>query len=214
MVVLGLTGSIGMGKTTAGRVFRRMGIPVHDADTEVHRLLGVGGSAVADVGEAFPGVVRDGAVDRAELGRRVFGDAAALRRLEGILHPMVAKAERRFLARAAAARRSIVVLDIPLLFETGAERRCDATIVMTAPGFIQTARVFRRSGMTRARLAGIVARQIPDTVKRRRADFVVSTGLDRRNTLRALMRIVRLMRQGRERRDCACQGQLSWKLDS
>lgn len=196
MVILGLTGSIGMGKTTAANMLRRLGVPVHDADATVHRLLGRGGAAVPLVEAAFPGVVRDGAVDRAVLGRRVFEDPEALRRLEAILHPLVRRAERRFLARSAAARVPIVVLDIPLLFETGAERRCDATIVVTAPRFVQRARVLRRPGMTAARLAAIEARQMPDAEKRRRADFIVRTGRDRRATLRALTRIVRLMRRG------------------
>lgn len=196
MVILGLTGSIGMGKTTAANMLRRLGVPVHDADATVHRLLGRGGAAVPLVEAAFPGVVRDGAVDRAALGRRVFDDPEALRRLEAILHPLVRRAERRFLARSAAARVPIVVLDIPLLFETGAERRCDATIVVTAPRFVQRARVLRRPGMTAARLAAIEARQMPDAEKRRRADFIVRTGRDRRATLRALIRIVRLMRRG------------------
>lgn len=202
MVILGLTGSIGMGKTTAANMLRRLGVPVHDADATVHRLMDRGGAAVPLVEAAFPGVVRDGAVDRAALGRRVFDDPEALRRLEAILHPLVRRAERRFLARSAAARVPIVVLDIPLLFETGAERRCDATIVVTAPRFVQRARVLRRPGMTAARLAAIEARQMPDAEKRRRADFIVRTGRDRRATLRALTRIVRLMRRGGRKR-CA-----------
>ena len=202
MVILGLTGSIGMGKTTAANMLRRLGVPVHDADATVHRLMDRGGAAVPLVEAAFPGVVRDGAVDRAALGRRGFDDPEALRRLEAILHPLVRRTERRFLARSAAARVPIVVLDIPLLFETGAERRCDATIVVTAPRFVQRARVLRRPGMTAARLAAIEARQMPDAEKRRRADFIVRTGRDRRATLRALTRIVRLMRRGGRKR-CA-----------
>lgn len=202
MVILGLTGSIGMGKTTAANMLRRLGVPVHDADATVHRLMDRGGAAVPLVEAAFPGVVRDGAVDRAALGRRVFDDPEALRRLEAILHPLVRRTERRFLARSPAARVPIVVLDIPLLFETGAERRCDATIVVTAPRFVQRARVLRRPGMTAARLAAIEARQMPDAEKRRRADFIVRTGRDRRATLRALTRIVRLMRRGGRKR-CA-----------
>lgn len=194
MVILGLTGSIGMGKTTAANMLRRLAVPVHDADAAVHRLLGHGGAAVPAVADEFPEVVRHGAVDRAALGRRVFDNPDELGKLEAILHPMVRRAERRFLARAAAARAPVVVLDIPLLFETGAERRCDATIVVSAPRFLQRARVLRRPGMTAARLAAIEARQMPDAEKRRRADFVVQTGLDRRATLRALLRIVRLVR--------------------
>ncbi|HLB78864.1 MAG TPA: dephospho-CoA kinase [Dongiaceae bacterium] len=202
MIVLGLTGSIGMGKSKAAAALRRLGLPMHDSDAEVHRLLSTDSAAVAAVAAAFPGVVRDGAVDRGELGRRVFADPAALQRLEAILHPLVRRAQRRFLARAAAARRPLVVLDIPLLFETGAQRNCDAIVAMTAPRFVQLARLRRRPGMTAQRLAGVEARQTPDLEKRRRADFVVPTGLNRRTSLRALTRIVRVLRRtGRGCRD-------------
>jgi len=199
MVVLGLTGSIGMGKSTAAQRLRRLGVPVHDADGEVHRLLREDRAAIAAIGAAFPGVTRSGAVDRAELGRRVFGDEAALRRLEAILHPRVQLAATRFLRRAAAARCPAVALDIPLLFETNGERRCDVVIVVSAPGFVQTARVLHRPGMTAQRLRAILARQMPDAVKQRLADFVVPTGLDRRMGLQALARTVTLARQRRRR---------------
>lgn len=194
MRILGLTGSIGMGKSTAAAMLRRMGIPVHDADAVVHRLLGRGGAAVAAVEAAFPGVVQKGVVDRAELGRRVFGNDAALRRLEAILHPMVRAAERAFLARQRSRHVRLVVLDIPLLFETGAERRCDAVAVVTAPAFLQAARVLARPGMTPARLAAVLAKQMPDADKCKRADFVVPTGRGKGPALRRLRAIVRLMR--------------------
>lgn len=197
MVVLGLTGSIGMGKSTAADSLRRLGVPVHDADAEVHRLLREDRPTIAAVGRAFPGVLRNGGVDRAELGRRVFGDPAALARLESILHPHVREVADRFLRRAAAARRPLVALDIPLLFETGGERRCDAVIVVSAPSFVQAARVLSRPGMSAQRLAAILARQTPDAVKQRRADFVVPTGLDRRMGLQALGRVVTLARRQR-----------------
>lgn len=191
-----------MGKSKAAAALRRLGLPMHDSDAEVHRLLSTDSAAVAAVAAAFPGVVRDGVVDRGELGRRVFADPAALQRLEAILHPLVRRAQRRFLARAAAARRPLVVLDIPLLFETGAQRSCDAIVAMTAPRFVQLARLRRRPGMTAQRLAGVEARQTPDLEKRRRADFVVPTGLNRRTSLRALTRIVRVLRRtGRGCRD-------------
>jgi len=186
MKVLCLTGSVGMGKTTAARLLRRLGVPVHDADAEVHRLLGPGGAAVGAVEAAFPGVRQGRAIDRAALGRLVFADPAALRRLEAILHPMVRQAEQRFLAAARRQRRRLVVLDIPLLFETGGERRCDGVLVVSAPRAIQLARVMTRPGMTKARLAGVEARQMPDAQKRRRADFIISTGLGKRHSLRAL----------------------------
>jgi len=197
MVVLGLTGSIGMGKSTAALRLRRLGIPVHDADAEVHRLLREDRAAIAAIGAAFPGVTCNSAVDRVELGRRVFGDEAALRRLEAILHPGVQLAATRFLRRAMAARRPAVALDIPLLFETNGERRCDVVIVVSAPGFVQTARVLHRPGMTAQRLRAILARQMPDAVKRRLADFIVPTGLNRRTGLQALARTVTLARQRR-----------------
>ncbi len=200
MRVLGLTGSIGMGKSTAAAALRREGVPVHDADAAVHRLLGRGGAAVAAVEAAFPGVTGDGAVDRQALGRCVFGDPAALARLEAIRHPLVQRATRRFLVRARRARRPLAALDIPLLFETGGDRRCDAVIVVSAPRFVQRARVLKRRGMTPDRLAGIEARQRPDAQKRRRADVVVPTGLDRRTALRALRQVLKLARRGKLRR--------------
>ena len=191
MIILGLTGSVGMGKSTAAREFRRMGIPVHDADKAVHRLLGRGGKAVAAVATAFPGVEKGGAIDRAALGRLVFSDPAALKRLEAILHPLVRQAERAFLARARRRRRKLVVLDIPLLFETGGEARCDKVVVVSAPRRVQLARVMARPGMTADRLAGVEARQMPDAEKRRRADIVIETGLDRHHSLAKLHRALR-----------------------
>ena len=188
MKILCLTGSVGMGKTTAARMLRRLGIPVHDADAEVHRLLGRGGAAVKAVGTAFPGVKSGKGIDRAALGRIVFADPAALKRLEGILHPLVRQAERKFVATARRQRRSLVVLDIPLLYETKGERRCDGVIVVSAPRPIQLARVLARPGMTKERLAAIEARQMPDRQKRRRADIVIETGLGKRHSLENLRR--------------------------
>jgi len=156
MFVLGLTGSIGMGKSTAADRLRRLGVPVHDADAEIHRLLREDRPAIAAVGAAFPGVIRNGRVDRAELGRRVFGDTAALARLESILHPRVRRATNRFLRRAAALRSPVVALDIPLLFETGGERRCHAVAVVSAPAQVQRDRVLSRPGMTPERLTQIL----------------------------------------------------------
>lgn len=194
MRILGLTGSIGMGKSTAARMLRALGVPVHDADATVHRLLGSGGSAVQPIGKAFPGVVADGAVDRALLGKRVFGDAPALRRLERIVHPLVREESQRFIRRHRIRRTPVVVLDIPLLFEGGGDRRCDAVVVVTAPAFLQRQRVLARPGMTRERLDAILAKQMKDGDKRRRADFVVETGLGRRYTLRRLAEIVKMLR--------------------
>ncbi|MBY6264697.1 dephospho-CoA kinase [Azospirillum sp. 412522] len=191
MIVLGLTGSIGMGKSTAARMLQGMGAPVCDSDAVVHRLIGRGGRAVAAIESAFPGVVADGAVSRPALGAAVFGDPAALKRLEAILHPMVQAAQRDFLARAARRGAKIAVLDIPLLFETDGQRRVDATIVVSAPFAVQRARVLARPGMTAEKFAGILARQMPDVEKRRRADHVVPTGAGRLVTRRALQGIVR-----------------------
>ena len=199
MLIVGLTGSIGMGKSTASSILRRFGLPVYDADRAVHALLAKGGAAVVPIEAAFPESVERGAVDRQALGKRVFGDAAALARLEAITHPLVREVQRGFLRRAALARAPMVVLDIPLLFETGGDRRCDASILVTAPLFLQAARVLARPGMDAAKLAGIRARQMSEPEKRRRADFVVATGLDKGTTLRELKRIVTLLagRRGR-----------------
>jgi dephospho-CoA kinase len=191
MFILGLTGSIAMGKSTASRALRSLGVPVFDADAAVHRLLAPGGGAVAAIRRAFPDCLSsDGGVDRQALGGRVFDDPAALARLEAILHPMVQIAQRRFLARCAGARRPLVVLDVPLLYETGGERRVDAVAVVSAPPLVQAQRLRRRRGMSPARLAAIRARQLSDTEKRRRADFVIPTGLERRRSLVAVAQIV------------------------
>jgi dephospho-CoA kinase len=200
MRVLGLTGSIGMGKTTAVKLLRRRRVPVHDADAEVHRLLGRHGAAVPAVGQAFPGVVHDGVVDRRKLGAQVFGrdNDAALRRLEAILHPMVRRSTARWLAAQARRRAPVVVLDVPLLFEGGRRGRYDGVIVVSAPAFLQRQRVLRRPGMTTARFAEINSRQMPDRLKRARADAVVTSGLGQTPTLRGLTKALRrLGRRGR-----------------
>ncbi len=194
MVILGLTGSIGMGKTTAANMFRALGITVYDSDAQVHRMLGPGGQAVPAIAAAFPDAVSDGAVYRKALGRKVFQDSEALRRLEAIIHPLVNVAQNDFLKRAAARREKLVVLDVPLLFETEGDLRCDATIVISAPAFLQRARVLSRPGMTAETLKGVLARQISDVEKRRRADFVVPSGAGRGVTLRRLKEIATLMR--------------------
>jgi dephospho-CoA kinase len=196
MIILGLTGSVGMGKSTAASLLRSLGVPVHDADAVVHRLLAPGGAAVKAVAAAFPGVLRDGGVDRAALGRRVFGDGAALKRLEGILHPLVQRESQRFLAGMRRRRVRAVALDVPLLFETGGERRCDAVIVVSAPAFLQRARVLARPGVTEGRYRAILAKQMPDAEKRRRADFVVPSGLGRAVTRKELAQVLREVTTG------------------
>jgi dephospho-CoA kinase len=173
MFVLGLTGSVGMGKSTAAGFFAEEGVPVHDADAAVHRLYA--GEAAPLIEAAFPGTTVGGAVDRTRLATRVLGDPAALKQLEAIVHPLVQASERRFLEDAKARGEKVVVLDIPLLFETGGEERVDAVVVVSAPPEVQRERVLGRPGMTAQKLDAILAQQMPDAEKRRRADFVVDT---------------------------------------
>lgn len=188
MRVIGLTGGIGMGKSTAAAALRRMRLPVHDADRAVHALYARGGAAVRAVAALVPEAVRDGAVDRAVLAEAVFRDPALLSRLEAAVHPLVRRAESRFLAACRRRRVRAAVLDIPLLFETGAQRRLDRVIVVSAPARVQRARVLARPGMSEQRLAAILARQVPDALRRRRADLVVPTGLSRHFALARLKR--------------------------
>ena len=173
MFILGLTGSIGMGKSTAARFFAEEGVPVHDADQAVHRLYE--GEAVAAIEAAFPGTTTAGKVDRNKLAARVVGDEAARKRLESIVHPLVRQSEQRFLAEARQRGAPVVVLDIPLLYETGGEQRVDAVVVVSAPPEVQRERVLARPGMTPERFEGLLAAQVPDSEKRRRADFVVDS---------------------------------------
>ena len=173
MFILGLTGSIGMGKSTTSGLFAEAGVPVHDADAAVHRLYE--DEAVAAVGAAFPDTVIDGRVDRARLAARVLDHRKAIERLEAIVHPLVRAAETRFLAAAAAQGTRVAVLDIPLLFETGGDARVDAVVVVTAPAQIQRARALERPGMTPAKLEAILQKQMPDSEKRARAHFLVDS---------------------------------------
>jgi dephospho-CoA kinase len=175
MVILGLTGSIGAGKTATAAMFAARGVPVHNADAVVHRLYDAGGSAVDKVAAAFPGVKVKGCIDRERLSARVVGDAAALRRLEEIVHPLVREEEEAFLAAARGRRGRLVVLEIPLLFETGGEQRCDVVAVVTAPAEVLRERVLARPGMTEEKFSSILAQQTSDAEKRRRAHFVIET---------------------------------------
>ena len=201
MIVLGLTGSIGMGKSTAAAVLRRLDVPLYDADAEIHKMLARGGAAVTAVEAAFPGVRGgSGAVDRRALGQRVFGKPEEMRRLEKILHPMVRAVERRWIARQRTLGEKLVVLDIPLLFETERIDRVDGVIVVSAPLRLQRERVMRRPGMSAARFAAILDSQFPDRGKRQRADFVVTTALSRAFAARQLAAIVRRVRTGDWRR--------------
>ncbi len=173
MFVLGLTGSIAMGKSTTARLFAEEGVPVYDADATVHRLYE--GDAAPAIEAAFPGTTKGGKVDRAALGQRMVGDAEALRFLESIVHPLVGRVREQFLAEAEATGAKVAVLDIPLLFETGGESRVDAVVVVSAPTGVQRARMLER-GLPADRLEALLTRQMPDAEKRRRADFVVDTG--------------------------------------
>jgi dephospho-CoA kinase len=173
--LIGLTGSIGMGKTETARMFAALGIPVYDADAAVHRLYDLGGPAVQEIAREFPGCVVDGRVDRAALSKAVAAEKLGFKRLEAIVHPPVAEEQRRFLDKAAAEGAEMVVLDIPLLFETGGHSRMDAVVVVTAPADVQRARVLDRPEMTEEKLDHILSRQMPDAEKRAQAHFVVET---------------------------------------
>ncbi|HEY7231863.1 MAG TPA: dephospho-CoA kinase [Pseudolabrys sp.] len=173
MFVLGLTGSLGMGKSTTAGFFAELGVPVHDADAVVHRLYKA--EAVPLIEAAFPGTTANGEVDREKLANRVLDNPAGVRKLEEIVHPLVRVAEERFLAEAEINKAQVAVLDIPLLFETGGDRRCDAVVVVSAPEDVQRTRIFERPGMTSQKFAAIAANQMPDAEKRKRADFVVDT---------------------------------------
>jgi dephospho-CoA kinase len=193
MRILGLTGSIGMGKSTAVHLLRRQHVPVHDADAAVHRLLAPGGAAVREVAKAFPSVIRDGVVDRQKLGALVFGPQGKgmLRLLEGILHPLVRKQTKTWLAAQARRRAPVVVLDVPLLYERTFPESYDSVVVVTASAVIQRQRVLRRPGMSPAKFADILARQMPDREKQRLADAVVVSALGYRTTGAGLRRALR-----------------------
>jgi dephospho-CoA kinase len=199
MMIVGLTGSIGMGKSTAARMLRQMGVPVYDADAAVHAVQAPGGPALVPIEAAFPGVVKNGVLDRQALGARVFGNKEALRKLEAIVHPLVGQRQRAFLKRAARRGEKLVVLDIPLLFEGLGDLRVDATLVVSAPIFLQRHRVMARPGMTADRLDGILRQQVPDVLKRHKADIVIPTGLGLAPTRAALASAVVKLRRRRGR---------------
>lgn len=204
MIILGLTGSIGMGKSTTAKMFAEEGVPVHDADATVHALYA--GEAAPLIDEAFPGTVRDGVVDRAELGKRVVGHAEEMKRLEAIVHPLVREAEIAFLDKARAQNRPLAVLDIPLLFETRGEERTDFVAVVTAPEKVQRERVMARPGMTEERFQGLLAKQVPDAEKRRSADFLIDTSLGMeaaRAKVRDIIGVLAALDREKEARDDA-----------
>ncbi len=188
MIVIGLTGSVGMGKSTTAKLFAEVGVPVFDADAAVHQLYE--GPAVVPVEAAFPGVAKAGAIDREALGRQVIGDAEAMRRLEAIVHPLVRNAREAFLLKHRAAGAAMVVLDIPLLLEGGGAANVDAVVVVSAPKAVQKKRVLARPGMTEARFEAILAKQMPDDEKRRRARFIIETGSDVADAARQVRAII------------------------
>lgn len=199
MRIIGLTGGIGMGKSTASAIFRRARIPVFDADAVVHRLQGPGGAALHAIETAFPGTVARAPggprlLDRAALRARVLADPRALETLESIVHPLVRRAERAFVARARRAGAWLVVLDIPLLFESGMDARVNTVVVVSAPRAVQIARVRRRRSMDTAQILAVIARQMPDLERRRRADEVVCTGLSRHHAQVAIRHLIGKLR--------------------
>ena len=198
MFILGLTGSIGMGKTATAAMFADEGVPVHDADAVVHRLYD--GEATPLIEAAFPGTTSGGKVDRGKLGERVLGDKDAIARLEQIVHPLVTKARERFVAEAERSGAKVAVLDVPLLFETGGDKRCDAVVVVFAPADVQRTRAFERPGMSEDKFSAILAKQMSDAEKRARADFVVDTsqGFDfARAQVREILKAVVTMQKRR-----------------
>ncbi len=175
MVIVGLTGSIGMGKSETAKMFRALGIPVYDADAAVHKLYAPGGPAVDPLEAAFPGVTGENGVDREKLAKRVLGDAEALKKLERIVHPLVGIAQLEFLQQAAAANTAVVVIDVPLLYETGGEKRVDCVVVVSAPYELQRQRVLERPGQSEEKFQAILSKQVSDAEKRRRADFIIES---------------------------------------
>lgn len=198
--LVGLTGSIGMGKTETAKMFTKLGIPVYDADAAVHRLYEPGGAAVPEIEERFPECVVDGRVDRVRLGERVTADKDAFKTLEQIVHPLVAREQMNFIERAGKAGAEIVVLDIPLLFETGGHARMDAVVVVSAPAHIQRARVLERADMTDEKLDRILARQMPDAEKRAKADFVIETDRGLEHAFEQVKTIVRTLHERRAKK--------------
>jgi dephospho-CoA kinase len=191
MKMIGLTGSIGMGKSTAAMMFRQLGVPVFDADACVHDLQAVGGKALPIIEKAFPGTTSAYGLDRAKLGALVFGQPAQLRRLEQLIHPLVNQARQQWLAQQCRLRKKLVVLDVPLLFEKSGWKMCDYIVVVSAPYHVQAARVLARPGMTLEKFARILKTQMPDAQKRRRADAVLHTGLGKQVTRRAVRAVIK-----------------------
>ncbi|GBQ81423.1 dephospho-CoA kinase [Gluconacetobacter johannae DSM 13595] len=207
MRVLGLTGGIGMGKSTVARLLRGAGFPVFDADAVVHAVQAPGGRALPAIARLVPSSVTNGVLDRAALRRAVIGDPALLAGLEGIIHPLVRQERARFLARARRSGHCWAVLDVPLLFETGGDRACDRVVVVSAPVDVQAYRVRRRRNMAPEQVKAVIARQMPDREKRRRADDVILTGLSRADTTRRVRRLIARLRRADDPRTCRRKGE-------
>ncbi len=195
MIVLGVTGSIAMGKSTVSTMLSRMNNPIHDADKTVHSLMSANGKAYYEIAKKFPRVVEFNSVNRIKLGREVFGDSEKLKQLENILHPLVREARDAFIRQESRYKSRLVILDVPLLYETGSDKHCDKVLVVSAPYFIQRQRVLARQDMTQTKFHDILRRQLPDHEKRRRADFIVPTGLGKAYTYRSLKRLMRNLRE-------------------
>ncbi len=195
MIVLGVTGSIAMGKSTVSTMLSRMNNPIHDADKTVHNLMNANGKAYHEIAKRFPRVVEFNSVDRIKLGREVFGNSEKLKQLENILHPLVREARDSFIRQQNRYKSRLVILDVPLLYETGSDKHCHKVLVVSAPYFIQRQRVLARQGMTQTKFHDILRRQLPDHEKRRRADFIVPTGLGKAYTYRSLKRLMRNLRE-------------------
>ncbi|GAN98287.1 dephospho-CoA kinase [Komagataeibacter xylinus NBRC 13693] len=206
MRVLGLTGGIGMGKSTTAALLKRAGMRVFDADAAVAALQAPHGAALPAIGRLVPGSVHDDVLDRAVLRQAALSDPVVMRGLEGIIHPLVRRARQRFLARARRDGCRWVVLDVPLLFETGTDRICDRVVVVSAPASIQRQRVLRRGRMTPAQIDAVIARQMPDAERRRRADVIIETGLSRHETVRQVRRLLYALREGRPAAWAAARG--------
>lgn len=195
MLKIGLTGSIGMGKTTVAKMFAARGIPVFDADAAVHQLYAPGGAAVAPVGAAFPGAVKDGAIDRPALSALVVGKPAEIKRLEAIVHPLVARLREDFLSQAEQRGEAMVVLEIQMLLEGGSAKTLDAIVVVSAPAVMQRDRALARPGMSEEKLAGILSNQMPDADKRARADYIIDTGVSLAETEQQVEALIATLRQ-------------------
>ena len=190
MIVLGVTGSIAMGKSTVSTMLSQLNNPIHDADKTVHELMGINGKAYHKIAKGFPEAVQVNGIDRVKLGRDVFGNPEKLKQLENILHPLVREARDKFIRQQSRYKSRLVILDVPLLYETGGDKDCDKVLVVSAPYYIQRQRALVRQGMTQTKFYDILKRQLPDHEKRRRADFIVPTSLGKAYTYRALQRLM------------------------